>query len=251
MHISVSTLALSPKPLENVLSCLEERGLEYCEVINEYPYNSIDEDVVHSFNIKISVHSPLSDVNIASYNNAMRKSSVLQIKNSIDIAATMDPGIVVVHPGHIPILGKKFEDKILENSIKSLDECSKYANDNGVMLCIENMPDIDGLLGKDINQLDEIVKDLNAHITLDVGHAYNMKFSVKEMLRSPRIKHIHLSDNDGTFDNHNAIGSASIDFKSLFNELKRIGYDGILVVEVNDPPAVSESLKFIENEFNL
>ena len=61
-------------------------------------------------------------------------------------------------PGHIPILGNKFEDKILENSIESLDECSKYANDNGVMLCIENMPDIEGLLGKDINQLDEIVK---------------------------------------------------------------------------------------------
>jgi sugar phosphate isomerase/epimerase len=251
MNISVSTLALSPKPLENVLSCLEERGLEYCEVINEYPYNSIDEDVVNSFNIKISVHSPLSDINIASYNKAMRRSSVSQIKNSIDIAAKIDPGIVVVHPGHIPILGKKFEDKILKNSIESLGECSKYAYDNDVMLCIENMPDIEGLLGKDINQLDEIVKDLDAHITLDVGHAHNMKFSVKEMLRSPRIKHIHLSDNDGTFDNHNAIGSASIDFKSLFCELERIGYDGILVVEVKDPPAVSESLKFINNEFKL
>jgi sugar phosphate isomerase/epimerase len=251
MNISVSTLALSPKPLENILSCLEDRGLEYCEIINEYPYNVIEKDVVDSFNIKISVHSPLSDVNIASYNEAMRRSSVSQIKNSIDIAASIEPGIVVVHPGHIPILGNKFEDKILENSIASLDECSKYATDNGVMLCIENMPDIEGLLGKDINQLDEIVNDLDAHITLDVGHANNMRFTVKEMLESPRIKHIHLSDNDGSFDNHNAIGSESIDFKSLFNELKRIGYDGILVVEVKDPEAVSESLNFLKNEFNL
>ena len=78
-----------------------------------------------------------------------------------------------------------------------------------------------------------------------------MKFTVQEMLKSPRIKHIHLSDNDGSFDNHNAIGSESIDFKSLFNELKRIGYDGILVVEVKDPEAVSESLNFLKNEFNL
>jgi sugar phosphate isomerase/epimerase len=251
MKISVSTLALSPKPLENVLSCLEDRGLEYCEVINEYPYNTLDEDIVDSFNIKISVHSPLSDVNIASYNDTMRKSSVSQIKNSIDIAATMEPGIVVVHPGHIPILGNKFEDKILKNSIASLEECSKYATDNGVMLCIENMPDIEGLLGKDINQLHEIVKDIDANITLDVGHAFNMKFTVQEMLKSPLIKHIHLSDNDGSFDNHNAIGSASIDFKSLFSELERIGYDEILVVEVKDPKAVTESLNFLENEFNL
>ena len=92
----------------------------------------------------------------------MRRSSVSQIKNSIDIASSIEPGIVVVHPGQIPILGKKFEDKILENSIKSLDECSKYAADNGVMLCVENMPDIEGLLGKDLNQLDGIVEDLEA-----------------------------------------------------------------------------------------
>ena len=71
------------------------------------------------------------------------------------------------------------------------------------------------------------------------------------MLISPRIKHIHLSDNDGSFDNHNAIGSASIDFKSLFKELKRIGYNGILVVEVKDPQAVSESLDFLKNNLNI
>lgn len=249
MDISVSTLALSPKPLNNVLECLDDRGLKYCEVINEYPYNSIDQDVVDSYSIKISVHSPLSDVNIASYNEAIRRSSVSQIKNSIDLASSLEPGIVVVHPGHIPILGKKFEDKILDNSKESLAECSEYAADTGVLLCVENMPDINGLLYKDINQLDNIVEELGAYITLDVGHANNMKFHVNEMLKSPRIKHIHLSDNDGSFDNHNALGSANIDFKSLFKELIRIKYDGILVVEVNDPQAVSESLDFLENNF--
>lgn len=249
MNISVSTLALSPTPLDEVLSYIEERGLKYCEVINEYPYNSIKGDVIDSYDVKISIHSPLSDINIASYNEAMRKSSVSQIKDSIDLASSIEPGIVVVHPGHIPILGKKFEDKIHKKSIESLHECSEYADDNGVMLCVENMPDIEGLLGKNINELDSIVEKLGAYLTLDVGHANNMKFNVSEMLRSPRIKHIHLSDNDGSFDNHNALGSADIDFKSLFKELKRIRYDGILVVEVSDPQAVSESLDFLEDNF--
>ena len=52
MDISISTLALSPKPLDNVLECLDDRGLKYCEVINEYPYNSIDQDVVDSIILK-------------------------------------------------------------------------------------------------------------------------------------------------------------------------------------------------------
>ena len=249
MNISVSTLALSPKPFDKVLECLDDRGLKYCEVINEYPYDSIAKDEVDSYNIKISVHSPLSDINIASYNEVIRRSSVSQIKNSIDLASSMEPGLVVVHPGQIPILGKKFRKKILAISKDSLLECSKYAEDRGVMLCVENMPDIDGLLGKDINELDKMVEEIGAYITLDVGHANNMGFEISEMLKSPLIKHVHLSDNDGSYDNHNAIGSANIDFKSLFKELNNRDYNGILVVEVNDPKAVTESLDYLKNNF--
>lgn len=247
MKIGVSTLALLPTPLEDVLSCLEERRIKYCEIINEFPYNSIDQDIVDSYEVKITIHSPLSDVNIASYNEVMRSSSVSQIKGSVDVASALDSEIVVVHPGHVPILGKKFEEKILENSEKSLRECSSYAEDSGVMLCIENMPDIEGLLCKDINLLAGIVEDLGAYMTLDVGHAHNMNFSVQEMLESPRIRHIHLSDNDRSYDNHDAIGSKNLDFESLFKNLKSRRYDGVLVVEVKDPIAVSESLDFIEN----
>lgn len=251
MNIGVSTLALSPTPLADVLACLEDRNVEYCEIMNEYPYNTIDRDVVDSFNVKISIHSPLSDVNIASYNDTMRRSSVSQIKKSIDVASTMKTSIVVVHPGQIPILGKKFVDKIKDYSIESLKECSIYADDNDVMLCVENMPDIEGLLLKDLNELHSVAEEIDSHITLDVGHAHNMNFSVLEMLNSSRIKHIHLSDNDGSFDTHNAIGSADIDFKSLFNQLKTNNYDGILVVEVKDPQAVIESLDYIKNELKI
>jgi len=251
MNIGVSTLALSPTSLEDVLVCLEDRNVEYCEVMNEYPYNTIDRDIVDSFNVKISIHSPLSDVNIASYNDTMRRSSISQIKNSIDIASTMETDIVVVHPGQIPILGKKFEDKIKDYSVESLKECSIYADDHDVMLCIENMPDIEGLLLKDLSELHLVAEKIDSHITLDVGHAHNMNFSVSEMLNSSRINHIHLSDNDGSFDTHNAIGSANIDFKSLFDQLKTKNYDGILVVEVKDPQAVTESLNFIKNELKI
>lgn len=251
MKIGVSTLALSPAPLESVLKCLEERNVEYCEVMNEYPYNIIDRDVVGSYNVKITIHSPLSDVNIASYNDKMRRSSVSQIKNSIDTAASLDSDVVVVHPGQVPILGKKFVERIREHSLESLRECSNYADENDVMLCIENMPNFEELLLKDLNEVHTVAEELDSHITLDVGHAHNMNIPINEMLNSPRIKHIHLSDNDGNYDSHCAIGSADIDFKLLFEELKSINYDGILVIEVKDPPAVTESLDYIKNELKL
>ena len=251
MKIGVSTLALSPAPLESVLTCLEDRNVEYCEVMNEYPYNNIDMEVVESYEVKISIHSPLSDVNIASYNDKMRRSSVSQIKNSIDTAATLGSDVVVVHPGQVPILGKKFVERIKEHSLESLKECSNYADENDVMLFIENMPNFEELLLKDLNELHTMAEELDSNITLDVGHAHNMSFPINEMLKSPRIKHIHLSDNDGSYDSHCAIGSADIDFKLLFKELKSINYDGILVVEVKDPSAVTESLDYIKNELKL
>ena len=251
MKISVSTLALSPAPLNDILTYLEDENVEYCEVINEYPYHKIERDIVDSYNIKITVHSPLSDVNIASYNDTMRNSSISQIKNSIDIAAKLEPGLVVVHPGQIPILGKKFEEKILKQCIESLNECSIYAKENDVLMCVENMPDIEGLLLKDIKDLHEVADEIDSYITLDVGHAYNMNFDVSEMFKSPKIRHIHLSDNDGSFDTHNALGSGDINFEYLFNELKKIDYDGVVVIEVKDTPSVAKSLDFIRNRLSI
>ncbi len=246
MKISVSTLALYPKPLDEILSCLEDMGVKYCEIMNEYPYDTIDHDTLDSYDIDITVHAPLSDINIASHNNAIRKSSVSQMKKSIDIASHMKPKVVVVHPGSMPILGDKFQEKILKYNLDSLRECSKYAEDCGVKMCVENMPDIKGLFGKDLNKLEGTVNDINAYMTLDVGHANNMGVSVKDMLKSKSIKHIHLSDNDGSFDNHNAIGSASIDFETFFKELNKIGYNDILVVEVKHPHEIAESLDYLK-----
>jgi sugar phosphate isomerase/epimerase len=246
MKISVSTLALYPKPLDEILSCLEDKGVKYCEIINEYPYDAINHDTLDSYNIEISVHAPLSDINIASHNEAIRQSSVSQIKNSIDIASEMKSKVVVVHPGSMPILGDKFQEKILKYNLDSLRECSEHADDCGVRMCVENMPDIKGLFGKDLNELEEIVNNINAYMTLDVGHANNMGVSVKDMLKSKFIKHIHLSDNDGSFDNHNALGSANIDFKTFFKELNSIKYDGILVVEVKHPHEIIESLDYLK-----
>nr|WP_279383678.1 TIM barrel protein [Methanobacterium formicicum] len=57
---------------------------------------------------------------------------------------------------------------------------------------------------------------------------------------------MHLSDNDGTFDQHNALGTGNIDFNSIFKNMAEAQYDGIVMVEVKDPQDVIQSLNFIE-----
>ena len=246
MKIGISTLALYPEKLENILGRLEELNVDFCEIINEYPYHQVKSDELDSFNIKTTIHAPLSDINLASPNQAIRKASIQQMKRSMDLALSLDAEVVVVHPGQMPILGRDLEEAVLRYNRESLAECAVYAADCGVNMCVENMPRIDGLLFQDLDELDRLVKDIGAQITLDVGHAHNNFIPTKDMLKSSRVKHVHLSDNDGTFDQHHALGSADIDFKSLIDDLQKMNYQGILVVEVKGAADVKPSLSYLQ-----
>jgi len=251
MKIGVSTLALFPMSLEEILNYLKSIKIGYIELIKEYPYNSIDYEIVNSYNFKTSVHAPLSDINLASSNHSIRKASVEEIKNSMDLAVKIDAQVVVVHPGHMAFLARKFKEQIMNNTLNSLKECSEYAEDMGIKMCVENMPDMEGMICKDLEELNNIIKEINAYMTLDVGHAHNMGISVEDMLNYDNLEHIHLSDNDGSFDNHDAIGSESIDFESLFNGLNKIKFDGICVIEVKKQDEILKSLDYINNLKNF
>lgn len=246
MKIGVSTLALYPQPLQEVLEFLEEKNVDYCEIINEYPYHEIDDGLLDSYQVKLTVHSPLSDINLASHNQLIRNSSITAVKRSMDRAVEWNADLVVVHPGSMPIMGKKIADNILKYNLESLVECADYAQDLGIYMCVENMPVIEGLLYQDLNELNSLLEEIEVYMTLDVGHAHNSGFSSSQMFDYPLIKHVHLSDNDGTFDQHNALGMGNIDFDSLFKNMAEAQYDGIVMVEVKDPRDVIQSLNFIE-----
>jgi sugar phosphate isomerase/epimerase len=246
MKIGVSTLALYPQPLPEVLQFLEEKNVDYCEIINEYPYHEIDDGLLDSYQVKLTVHSPLSDINLASHNQLIRNSSITAVKRSMDRAVEWNADLVVVHPGSMPIMGKKIVDSIFKYNLESLVECAEYAQDLGIYMCVENMPVIEGLLYQDLNELNSLLEEIEVYMTLDVGHAHNSGFSSSQMFDYPLIKHVHLSDNDGTFDQHNALGTGNIDFDSLFKNMAEAQYDGIVMVEVKDPQDVIQSLNFIE-----
>ncbi len=250
MKIGVSTLALYPSPVEEIISYLENLKVEYCEIIHEYPYHHLDSDLLNSYSLKIAVHSPLSDINIASFNQSIQKSSINQVKNSVDWAYHVGAEVLVVHPGKIPFLARIFQDKILENNYTALKECALYAQDRGIHLSVENMPQMEEHLLKDLNDLNYLVEDLGVSMTLDVGHAHTMGFSVEEMLIFNSIGHLHLSDNNGSWDNHQALGQGTIDFDQFFSKLNKINYQGIMTIEVKNKVEVKESLDYLQSKLN-
>ena len=249
MKIGASTLAGITDKLEDILEFIEGLGLEYAEIVHQYPHGRVDVETLESFNLKYSVHSPFMDVNIASVQEKSRVNSIDQIKASIDLANEIDAEAVVVHPGFAPFLANKyFLDKVYEYSNESIRQLGEYGEDLGVLTTIENMPTFDGMLYYDMNDLNDLLVSLDMSMTLDIGHANHAGYAPDEMIFDS-IKHIHAHDNFGDEDAHLAFGEGSIDLKYIINKLEEKSYDGIYIIEVNDTDSIKKSYEYMKKNF--
>ena len=80
---------------------------------------------------------------------------------------------------------------------------------------------------------------------LDVGHAHYQGSSPSHCwveVLGPRLRHLHLHDNDGSSDQHLATGAGTIDWPPLFAALRRQGLRPTATLEVETVPDITASL---------
>jgi sugar phosphate isomerase/epimerase len=249
MKIGASTLAGIEDKLENVLEFIESLGIEYAEIVHQYPHDKADIESLESFNLKYSIHAPFMDVNIAALQEKSRLNSIEQIKESIDLANEINAEAVVVHPGLASFLANKyFLDTVYELANESIKEIGDYGRDLGVLTTIENMPSFDGMIYQNLNDLDELLVSLDMSMTLDIGHANHVGYTPDGMIFDS-IKHIHMHDNFGDDDAHLSFGEGSIDLKGIVNRLEEKNYDGIYIIEVNDTNSIKKSYEYMKSNF--
>ena len=251
MKLGASIFPRKIIPIEESLDYFESnKYIDYMEIFHDYPNRDINKEtdlieMMNSYDLNYTVHAPFIEVNPASVNPALGKTSIDEIKRSVDLANTLDSDIVVIHPGRY-IFGKDKEYmqsvyRIAEENLKVIGE---YAKDNGVYACIENLPKIRTFMYSDINQLHESLERINLPMTLDIGHAYTAGFTVDEVCFD-NIKHIHLSDNDGVHDSHLPLGDGISDFKRFFEIFK--DYDGIYNFELSSKEYIEKSIEYLKS----
>lgn len=249
MKIGASTLAGIEFELEKTLDFIENLGIEYAELVHQYPAEFIDSEILESYNLKYSIHAPFMDVNIASPQDQSRLNSIAQIKSSIDLANEINAEAVVVHPGLISFLANKyFKKEVYEFANESIKEIGDYAKDLGVMATIENMPNFESMIYQNIADLNQLLVENEMHMTLDIGHANHVGYTPDEMIFDS-IKHIHVHDNLGDDDSHLPLGEGSIDLKYIINTLESKNYDGIYILEVNDYDSIKKSNEYMKKNF--
>ncbi len=249
MKIGASTLAGIETTLEETLEFIENLGIDYAELVHQFPSENIDADILESYNLKYSIHSPFMDVNIAALQDKSRLNSIKQIKDSINLANKINAEAVVIHPGLAPFLANKyFLDKVYETANNSIKELGEYGRDLGVLVTIENMPTFDGMLYNNMEDLHNLLTSLDMSMTLDIGHANHSGYSPDQMIFDS-IKHIHIHDNFGDEDAHLALGEGSIELKYIVNSLEGKNYDGIYIIEVNDYDSIKNSYEYMKKNF--
>ena len=249
MKIGASTLAGIEFELEKTLDFIESLGIEYAELVHQYPAEFIDSEILESYNLKYSIHAPFMDVNIASPQDQSRLNSIAQIKSSIELANEIDAEAVVVHPGLISFLANKyFKKEVYEFANDSIKEIGDYAKDLGVLATIENMPNFESMIYQNIVDLNQMLVENEMHMTLDIGHANHVGYAPDEMIFDS-IKHVHVHDNLGDDDTHLPLGEGSIDLKYIINTLESKNYDGIYILEVNDYDSIKKSNEYMKKNF--
>ncbi|WNY25775.1 sugar phosphate isomerase/epimerase family protein [Methanolapillus millepedarum] len=264
MKFGASTFAGSLSDLNEIVDSIEL----YIPKMRLYEGRVLQKDRLHAFldeffsydllstahapyHIEFSVEYPIEL--LVDMSNMTGKDFLL-MNEAVDIAVLSGADVLVLHPGRITDTPKKSFWRMVQN----LRILTKYAEDNGILLALENKENTDPLnLCCEAEELLSAVKAVNSDFlgaALDIGHANltcggdqkKLADYVKKL--SPDVVHVHVHDNYGKKtepyggDEHMCPGRGVIDYSVL----KNLGdYDGIYNLEVFSTEEAAEGKEYL------
>src|SRR6056297_2775656 len=150
MKLGVSTSVFLHHNLETALKKIGNLDIKYVEIWGEPPhlwvenikYNYLKsiKELLYKYDLKPSYHGPAHDVDITSMNPGIKKESIKQHKRSLNIAKFLGVDVYVVHAGSFYSGDKDMLQKGLDRLYKSIDELLTLAQQNDIVLAVENHP---------------------------------------------------------------------------------------------------------------
>ena len=233
------------KPIADELADIAALGFDYLELSMDPPqahYSAIRQQMnlilgaLASHSMNIICHLP-TFVSTADLTDSIREASLLEMFNSLEVAAELGSQKVVLHPGHIGGLGIYVEQTALAHANNSLAAIIDRAQTLGLCVCLENMfPKCRAFVEPD-DFVEILQRFPDLKLTLDTGHANIANPGGRRILEfiekfGPRIGHLHVSDNFGERDDHIPLGAGKIDFLKIVTALKQTGYDDTVTLEI-------------------
>lgn len=194
-----------------------------------------------------TMHGAFFDIVPFSWDRGISRHSLYRMQQSAEIAAELDCRAVIFHAGLRPEFagGERYYRNWLEVMAET---ARRLAASSGVEIYYENVQETSP---DELAQLaDSLREESRFGICLDIAHMKLTKGAPPEdWLRrlAPCIRHFHLNDNHLRKDDHLALGCGDIDWKEIFDGIRRYGLqDKSMLLEVNGLQKIKTSLEYLE-----
>lgn len=188
-----------------------------------------------------ALHGAFIDNNPVSGDELIRQASVARCRESCGLAKQIGAGDVVFHSSCFPFLRGAYLETWADRSAAFYQA---LAEEFGLRLHIENSMDLDPT---PLRELMARVRSPRVDVCLDLGHANLSRAPLEEWFRQlgPRIGYLHLSDNNGDFDVHCAMGEGTVDWALASRLTAALPQTPRMTMEVGGPEAIRQSLAFM------
>jgi sugar phosphate isomerase/epimerase len=187
--------------------------------------------------------------NGASAEGTLRDRAVQGVCRAIDVAGELGFPMVLFFPGERE--PGTTPAQAWEHMRGSVERMLRHAEQQGIVLTFENNPRIFRM----INSTDEAVRLIRElpssflQVTVDIGHFSVIREAPAEIRKlAGRVIHAHLTDNDGTADTNEPLGTGVSPIVECLRELQAagidraaqgLGFEAVGVVELNSPEKLS------------
>lgn len=263
VDLAFSTNAYIRHALPNAIESIGDHGYAGVEILGDEPHayfpafgdadeerliTALDDSDLRVSNINANTAtgyyddappSSFFDPSVVTADDRDRKWRIEYTKRAIDLADATGAPAVCLATGR-PLPGTPPE-RAHEHLRDSLDSILDYAEEHGVDIGIEYEPELLVECTEEVLALiDDIGRD-SLGINLDVGHAAVYGEDPAEAIRrsAGHVTGVHLEDIGGGIRGkhyHRIPGEGDLDFRSIFDALDDIGYDGFATLELYTYP---------------
>jgi sugar phosphate isomerase/epimerase len=192
-----------------------------------------------------SVHAPIVEgmANgrwVGSYSNASgderrRAAAIAETRVALELARRIPYRYLVTHLGMPSAEQVPANDNQRDAARRSVEEISIMAAQVGVRVALEVIPNDLSAAGTLVHLIEEDMEGLDVGICLDYGHAHimgDLGDAIESVSGHLWTTHVH--DNAGQRDDHLVPFAGRINWDAAMMETQKIGYDGVLMLEVGD-----------------
>jgi len=182
-----------------------------------------------------------------------REQDIERLLRHIDISARLGVRNVVVHPGGRQGDTPTEQARNLRLNVEAFRRLGDFAGERGVRICIENVSCPGAVTPSELLGLLEHINHSAVGVNLDTSHAHMNGVDVAEAIRElgSSLFATHISDNDGSGDQHLTPGGGTIDWLAVMEAFHEVNYQGLFNLEIPGERHAVSALRELKTRFAL